>query len=201
MFSSSDRITSRRARSSSSSMFPSVTSVVMLPLRSARTADTDAVWSSSWRSSASREEIVCDSRPSPSIAERSSGGVSAKVSATVVSDSATRFTSRSAVLRVTVSSSSWTSYGDDVRSSGITEPSASRPVPAGRTSRNLAPSTVAVLIDAPVASPRVLPSNTVKSARTARPASSTSSTLPTTTPASRTSSPDFRPAASLNSAE
>lgn len=127
--------------------------------------------------------------------------MSAKVSATVVSDSATRFTSRSAVLRVTVSSSSWTSYGDDVRSSGITEPSASRPVPAGRTSRNLAPSTVAVLIDAPVASPRVLPSNTVKSARTARPTSSTSSILPTTTPASRTSSPDFRPAASLNSAE
>ena len=93
-----------------------------------------------------------------------------------------------------------TSYGEDVRVVGISAPSGSCPGPAGSRERNIAPSRVLTLIAARVSVPKSAPSWIRKATFTWSPSSDTESTLPTRTPAMRTSSSAFSPPASLKSA-
>ncbi|CAM5719071.1 hypothetical protein SALBM217S_01027 [Streptomyces griseoloalbus] len=71
--------------------------------------------------------------------------------------------------------------------------------PSGSTARYLSPSTVLTAMAAVVRSP-IQASSTVKETFTSGPSSATPVTLPTLTPAMRTSSPSSRPAASVKSA-
>ncbi len=66
---------------------------------------------------------------------------------------------------------------------------------------NFWPSRVLIFISAAVSVPSFTPRSTVISTRTWSPSSSTSRTLPTRTPATRTSSFGFTPPASVNCAE
>ena len=95
---------------------------------------------------------------------------------------------------------STTSYGELVRDTGISLPVASWPGPAGSSARNIAPSSVLTLIEARVSSPKPESESIRNATRTWFPSSSTFSTLPTRTPAMRTSSLAFRPPDSENAA-
>ncbi len=95
---------------------------------------------------------------------------------------------------------STTSYGDWVRSTGISLSSSICPEPAGSSERYMAPSSVLILMAAAVSEPNSSPLSTRKATRTWSPASSTDSTLPTRTPAIRTSSSALSPPDSLKEA-
>ncbi len=95
---------------------------------------------------------------------------------------------------------STTSYGEVVRLTGMVVPSSSWPPPAGSSERNMAPSSVFTLIAARESLPKSTPRWTLKVTLTWSPSSSTASTLPTRTPATRTSSLALSPPASLNAA-
>ena len=95
---------------------------------------------------------------------------------------------------------STTSYGELVRSTGISAPSSIWPDPAGCSARNMAPSRVFTLIAAAVSAPKSASPSTRKVTFTWSPSSSTFSTLPTRTPAIRTSSLGLSPPASLKAA-
>ncbi|CAM5740409.1 hypothetical protein MAUB1S_01338 [Mycolicibacterium aubagnense] len=85
-----------------------------------------------------------------------------------------------------------------MRPNGITVASF---VPFGVTQRDFCPSTVSVLIDASDWSPTTIWRSTVKFTFAEVPASSTSPTLPTLMPATRTSLPGVMPPASPKNAE
>ena len=87
-----------------------------------------------------------------------------------------------------------------MRSTGIVLPSSSWPSPSGSRARNIEPRIVLTLIWAPVSVPKRESVSTLKVTSTLSPASSTLSTLPTRTPAIRTSSLGLSPPASLKDA-
>ena len=97
-----------------------------------------------------------------------------------------------------------TSNGDAVRDNGIRPPAGRRPTPAGARARYFWPSTVLIRMVAPVSGPSRTASSMRKSTRTyvvvPSRASDTSVTLPTLTPATRTSLPAARPLASRKAA-
>ena len=93
-----------------------------------------------------------------------------------------------------------TSYGEVVREVGISLPFGSCPEPAGSRERYIAPSRVFTLIAARVSVPKSAPLSMRKATLTWSPSRDTESTLPTRTPAMRTSSFALRPPASLKSA-
>ena len=93
-----------------------------------------------------------------------------------------------------------TSYGELVRSTGISLPVSSWPAPAGSSARYIAPSSVLTRIEAPVSVPNSESVLTRKVTFTWSPSSSIVSTLPTRTPAMRTGSLGLSPPASENAA-
>ena len=93
-----------------------------------------------------------------------------------------------------------TSYADFVRETGIVEPFASWPEPSGFRARNIAPSRVLTLISAPVWVPNFEGVSTLNVTSTLLPSRSTPVTLPTRTPAMRTSSLGLMPPPSVNEA-
>ena len=169
-------------------------------LRSAMVPVTLLAEASSRLSSPSREAMVLDSRLSPSRAALTSGGLSLNSVASVVER-----------LRELVGVDPLGGRGqvgegvDDVvgrhgpveRDLGVLLELSG---PPGSRARYLAPSRVFIRMLAPVAVPKAAGSVTLKSTITRLPARSTLSTLPTFTPAMRTSSPLIRPPASLNAA-
>ena len=192
-------MSARRLRSSCSSRSPSVSRVTSSLLRSASTPVTPLACCSSSRSCASRDATVRDSRPSPSTAARTSSGESRNVFATVSSAVASWPVSMSSVVVARSLNASTTSYAGVVRDSGIS--SVRSPLPAGSRARNFCPRMVLIRTVAEVREPRSVDRPTRKSTRTWLPSRSTAVTLPTLTPAIRTSSPALSPPASESAAE
>ncbi len=141
-----------------------------------------------------------DSAETPSRASRNSSGVLRVRSASVVSDVASWSVSIRSDVSASPENASTTSYGELVRSTGISAPSSSWPAPAGSRERYMAPSSVLTLIAACVSSPNSESVSTRKVTLTWSPSSSTVSTLPTRTPAIRTSSLALSPPDSENAA-
>ncbi len=151
-------------------------------------------------SCSSRAAMFCDRSDIPRSAAWNSSGV-----LRIRPDSVSRLSaSWSVSIRSEVSASplnaSTTSYGAAVRSTGITAPSSSCPSPAGSRARNIAPRRVLTLIAAPVVDPKSTSFSTVNSTFTWSPSSPTDCTLPTRTPATRTSSLALSPPASVKAA-
>ncbi len=144
--------------------------------------------------------MFVDSRETPSRAVRNSSGVLRVRSASVVRAAASWSVSIRSEVSASPEKAFTTSYGELVRSTGISAPSGSWPEPAGSRARNIAPSRVFTLMSARVSLPKAAGSSTRKVTLTWSPSSSTFSTLPTRTPATRTSSLALRPPASLKAA-
>ena len=87
-----------------------------------------------------------------------------------------------------------------VRPSGISESDASCPFPFGSSARYFWPSKVFIRIEAAVCGPNAASALILKSTLTCEPSSSIPVTLPTRTPAIRTSSSLRMPPASVNAA-
>jgi len=167
-------------------LFSSVLVNVALPLRSSA-------------SFASRLEMVFDRSDSPVAALRTCGGEFSKVSEMVSKLSASRRVSMSSTVPLRSWNACVTSYGEVVRVSGMRLPGSWRPEPSGSRARYLSPRTVLMAMAAVVRSPSQA-SSTSKVTFTLAPSSATPVTLPTLTPAMRTSSPSPSPAASEKSA-
>ena len=90
--------------------------------------------------------------------------------------------------------------GEAVRSTGMVLPSSSCPSPSGTSETYIAPRIVFTLIWAPLSVPNWESVLTWKPTFTESPSSSMVLTLPTRTPAMRTSSLTLRPPASLKEA-
>ena len=141
-----------------------------------------------------------ESRETPSRAAWNSSGVLRVSSASVVRDSASWSVSIRSEVSASPEKASTTSYGELVRVTGISSPSGSWPEPAGARLRYIAPSRVLTLMSARVSLPKSAFSSTRKVTFTWSPSSSTFSTLPTRTPATRTSSLALSPPASVKAA-
>ena len=116
----------------------------------------------------------------------------------MVSDSASWSVSICSEVDARPSKASTTSKGEEVRAAGMVPSSSSWPPPAGSRARNIEPRIVFTLIAARVSVPKPAASSTLKVTFTWPSSSSISLTLPTRTPAIRTSSLTLRPPASVN---
>ncbi|KMO67088.1 hypothetical protein MCHUDSM44219_05652 [Mycolicibacterium chubuense] len=175
------------------------TSWAIWSLRLASTVVTVLASASRWRSWASRALRVSENWATLRRASLSCGGVSANVSASVVSDWESWLVSSALMVVVRSPRAVGRSYGEVVRSNGMAPESV--PSPRGVSSSILVPRTVSVLIAASVRSPRSTVSPTVKSTRTVVPSRATSDTRPTLMPDTRTSLPALMPPASVKNAE
>ena len=195
---SSSCTASRRATSARNSTSLSSISSTMSWSRSSRTVETRSRLTSSVLSCSSFSATLDDSRRRPSSAPRNSSGVLRVRSASVVSDSASWSVSICAEVEARPSNASTTSNGEEVRSAGmgaaLVELAAAGRLerqehrPEDRLDLDLGAGVAAEVggvVDLE-AHPHLSPS------------SSTSSTLPTRTPAMRTSSLTLSPPASVN---
>lgn len=191
---------SRRATSARNSTSESFIRPTMSPSRSCSTPETRFRFCSRVLICSSRAAMFDESAETPRRAPRNSSGVLRVRSARVVSDFARRSVSIRSEVCASPENASTTSYGELVRSTGISDPSASWPSPAGSSERYIAPSSVLTLMAARVSSPNAEGVSTRKVTFTWSPSSATLSTLPTRTPAIRTSSFALRPPDSENAA-
>ena len=134
------------------------------------------------------------------IEARTSSGESSKVAERVSSAFANCSVSTLSLVVVRSLKAWTTSYAGVVRSSGISLPGRSCPDPFGCRARYFAPRIVLIRMAAPVLVPNFGSPLILKVTFTWSPSRSTSSTLPTLTPAMRTSSPGLSPPASENAA-
>lgn len=197
--SSNWEIASCRLFSSATSSAPSESNRLNSALRSARTFETLPVASRSFFNSWSRLATVSDRRLMPSSEARMSSGVSEKASDKVWKPVASCSESISPRVVAADENASITSYGATVRSSGIRSSGSSTSVPRGSSARYFCPRIVLIWMEAAVSFPTQA-SWTLNDTITRSPSRSTPVTLPTFTPAIRTSLVGLRPAASLNSA-
>ena len=141
-----------------------------------------------------------ESRETPDSAALNSSGVLRVRSDRVVSEWASWSVSISSTVSARPENALTTSYGELVRSTGISLSGSSWPLPAGSSARYMAPSSVLTRIEAPVSVPNSESVLTRKDTFTWSPSSSIDSTLPTRTPAIRTGSFALSPPASENAA-